>query len=241
MNRITFYEHIRMRGPFGKTFSKTQVDGINLLLDAVNGRPISHAAYLLATAWHETGGTMRPEREAFGKTDEDTINRLNRAWKAGKLGQVKAPYWRKDQSGRAWFGRGYVQLTHIENYRRASAVTGVDLVGDPSLAMRPDIAAKILVDGCEAGIFTGKKLSDYLPGDYVNARRVVNGTDKAQQIATYARAFESALQAAGYSVAKKYARKPEPPLVTPSTPPLGIAAAIAAALAALAVFFDKLF
>lgn len=56
-----------------------------------------------------------------------------------------------------------------------------------------------MVDGMEAGRFTGKKLSDYLPGDYVNARRIINGTDKAEQIAGYARQFEAALKAGGWA------------------------------------------
>ena len=47
------------------------------------------------------------------------------------------------------------------------------------------------------GDFTGKKLSDYIkPGsvDYVNARRIVNGTDCAEQIADYASKYEDALK-----------------------------------------------
>ncbi len=44
---------------------------------------------------------------------------------------------------------------------------------------------------------TGKRLSDYIkPGsvDYLNARRIVNGTDRAEQIAGYAREYERALR-----------------------------------------------
>ena len=213
MNRTAFYAALRKRdsGVFGTSLSQSQVDGLERLLSAVNGRPVSHAAYLLATAYHETGYTMQPIREAFGKTDGDTINRLERAWKAGKMPQVRTPYWRPDVSGKAWFGRGYVQLSHLDNYRKAAAITGVDLLGDPSRAMNPEVAAKILVDGSEVGLFTGKRLADYLPGDYVGARRVINGQDRAQQIATYAKTFEKALVAAGYSVTAKSAK----PITTP--------------------------
>jgi hypothetical protein len=66
-----------------------------------------------------------------------------------------------------------------------------DLIGYPDRALNAALAAKILVVGCTGGWFTGKKLSDY--PDYVNMRRVVNGTDKAEQIAEYARTFERAL------------------------------------------------
>lgn len=201
MNRATFYAALRRRssGVFGTSLRQTQVDGMERLLTASDGLHVSHVAYLLATAYHETGATMQPIREAFGKTDGDTINRLDRAWRAGKMPQVRTPYWRPDATGKAWFGRGYVQLTHRDNYAKAAAITGVDLLGDPSKAMRPDVAAKILVEGCEVGLFTGKRLSDYLPADPVNARRVINGTDKAALIAGYAKSFEAALREAGYA------------------------------------------
>lgn len=47
------------------------------------------------------------------------------------------------------------------------------------------------------GWFTGRKLSDYISGnkkDYVNARRIINGMDKAQKIANEAVIFERALR-----------------------------------------------
>lgn len=203
--REAFFAEARRR--FGR-LSQAQVDGINTILAAAEGRQISHVAYILATAWHETAKTMQPVRETLAATDRQAVARLDQAWKAGKLGSVKIPYWRYDDTGRTWLGRGYVQLTHRTNYAKAAALVSADLLGDPSLAMRPDIAAKILVEGCTAGIFTGKRLSDYLPGDYVGARRVVNGTDKAQAIAAYAVAFEAALRAGG-STARKPAAPPK--------------------------------
>ena len=83
------------------------------------------------------------------------------------------------------------------NYEKADKALGLNgaLLKDFNLAMQPTIAAQILVRGCCEGWFTGKKLSDYLP-DYVQARRVVNGLDKAALIAGYARSFEAAFVAA---------------------------------------------
>ncbi len=130
---------------------------------------------------------------------------------------MRSPYWRRDADGKAWFGRGYVQLTHKENYRKAGAMIGADLACDPDRALDPDLAARILVDGCETGIFTrangkpGHKLSDYLPGDYVGARRIVNGSDRAQTVAGHALAFEAALVAGGYGPARKPETPPEAP------------------------------
>jgi predicted chitinase len=184
-----------VRPIFGGRMTQKQVDGVEAILTATKGLPVSHRAYVLATAHHETGGGMQPVKETVfpwsknkNPSDAQVIAALDRAFKAGKMKGVKTPYWRQ-----GWFGRGYVQLTHERNYRAVSALVGVDLVADRDKALDPLIAAKVLVEGMKAGTFTGHKLSDYLPGDFVGARRVVNGTDAAEQIADTARRFEAAL------------------------------------------------
>lgn len=134
-------------------------------------------AYILATAYHETAHTMKPVREYGGE------NYL----KAKKY----YPY----------VGMGYVQLTWKENYEKASKKLGVDFVKDPKKLLEPRYAAPILVDGMLEGWFTGKKLSDYITltkSDFVNARRIVNGTDKASLIAGYASEYDKDLKAMGY-------------------------------------------
>jgi len=170
----------------------------------------AQCAYVLATAHHETAHTMHPVRETLAPTDAKAKERLTRAWKAGKLKQVKADYW---SSG--YFGRGYVQLTHKANYARAGAALNVDLVANPSKAMEPTIAAAILVRGMMEGWFSGRKLTDYVTlsqSEFNGARRVVNGTDKASLIAGYAADYDLALRIAGYDAPAK----PEPaPAETP--------------------------
>lgn len=188
-----FFEHLKP--VFGGTLSHAQKEGVRLLLAASEGQKLRHRAYILATAAHETGNTMQPVREAFGVSDDDTINRLERAWAKGQLRWVPKPYWRKDKSGKAWFGRGFVQLTFKENYKRAGDKLGVNLLEDPSRALNPDLAARILVRGMAEGWFTGRKLSDF--PDYNNMRRVVNGMDRAEHIANIARFFEAALKELG--------------------------------------------
>lgn len=202
MDKGNFFAATRRR--LGK-LSQGQVNGIEAILAAAQGMPRSHVAYILATAWRETAKSMQPVKETVmphhkdkNPSDATVVSRLDRAWKAGRLGQVKIPYWRFDDAGQAWFGRGYVQLTHKDNYRKAAALVSADLLGSPSLALNPNIAAKILVEGCKAGMFTGKKLADYLPGDYVNARKIVNGLDHAFDIAADAGGWEGALKAGGY-------------------------------------------
>ena len=174
MNRSEFYNTLRAR-VYGGSLSQKQVDGIEALLAATEGLPITYRSYLMATALHETAHTMQPIAE-YGK---------------GK----GRPYGAKGKHGQAQYGRGYVQLTWDANYEKADKALGLKgaLLKDFNLAMQPTIAAKILVRGCVEGWFTGKKLGDYLPADYVGARRVVNGTDRAAQIADYARGFEAAL------------------------------------------------
>ena len=165
-----------IRPLFGGKMTQKQVDGVNAILKASENLPVEFRAYLLATTFHETAKTMEPIRE-YGK------GRGKKYGVPGKHGQVA-------------YGRGYVQLTWDYNYEKADRILGLGgrLIRDYDLALDPKIAADILVKGSVEGWFTGKKLSDYLPGDYVNARRVINGTDKASLIAGYAQTFERALK-----------------------------------------------
>jgi hypothetical protein len=162
-----------VRAKFGN-LSQSQVDGFNTVVDLSVGLPLEHRAYIIATAWHETAHTMQPIAE-YGKGK-------------GKLyGQPTGPY------HQAYYGRGYVQLTWLKNYEKAAMATGAELVAHPDLALEPDIAGKILIEGMTGGWFTGVKLE--MCHDYVSMRRVVNGTDCNSLIAGYAMAFELALKA----------------------------------------------
>lgn len=199
MDRTAFYASVRRRtsGIFGTSLSQGQVNGCNTLLEEAEkeGTPLRFLAYILATAYHETACTMQPVRE---------------------IGKGKGRPYGKPVNGKIYYGRGYVQLTWLENYQRAAKELAVDLVRYPDDALEPDIAAVILFKGMAEGWFTGKKLSDYInldKTDYFNARRIVNGTDRAQKIAGYAKAFETALREGAYA---SQAAKPKP---VPAPPP----------------------
>nr|OAP96441.1 hypothetical protein A4U53_38195 [Rhizobium leguminosarum] len=141
---------------------------------------------------------MMPVRETCATSDNQAIARLDSAWAKGKLPWVSSPYWRQ-----GWFGRGYAQLTHENNYRTVSIKLGIDLVSFPAKALIPEIAAKVLVMGLKEGWFTGKKLSDYInlgTTNFIGARHVINGTDHAGKIAKYAVAYDATLEQGGYSV-----------------------------------------
>jgi hypothetical protein len=183
VHRDYFFDSIRYYLA-GGSLTEEQVHGCNILLDWYDNAnapiPEQHhlddrmLAYCLATAWHETAFTMQPVVEHGGE-----------AYLKSK------PYY-------PWYGRGYVQLTWEENYQKQDDKLHLDgrLMKDPDLALRPDLAAEILLLGMADGDFTGKKLAHYFTADltdWYNARRIVNGTDKANDIAAYAEKFHNAI------------------------------------------------
>ena len=183
VHRDYFFDSVR-HYLSGGSLSKEQVDGFNVLIDwfDVQNPRIPNRwhqsdrsfAYCLATAWHETAFTMQPIEEYGG------IDYLS-----------SKPYY-------PWYGRGYVQLTWEENYRLQDSKLGLRgaLMEEPGLALDPVIATKILLMGMADGDFTGKKLGHYFTDDltdWYNARRIVNGTDKASEIAAYAEKFHNAI------------------------------------------------
>ena len=138
---------------------------------------LRQAAYLLATTKHETANTFAPIEE-YGR---------------GK----GLPYGKPDPvTGLAYFGRGYVQLTWARNYKSMGKALNLPLFLHPNLALRYDVAYKIMSYGMAHGAFTGVALSRYITDqrtDYLNARRIINGTDRAELIAGYATAIEQML------------------------------------------------
>lgn len=189
-NRQLFFDNARPL--FNGRINQSQVDGINSLLSVIDGSLVNEQAYMLATAYHETAMTMQPVVEYGGVKyfDKYDVGQLAKA-----LGNTPA----KDGDGYKYRGRGYVQLTGFANYKRAGQKLNIDLVNNPDLATDPTSAGRIMLTGMLEGWFTGKKLGDYISlyqADYVNARRIINGLDKADKIAGHAVVFERALRAA---------------------------------------------
>ena len=168
----------------------------------------NQAAYVLATANHETAGSIEPIKETVmpyhkdkNPSDIEVKTRLTRAWNDGELPWVRSDYWTD-----GYFGRGYVQLTWLRNYRKARDEIGVDFVKSPDLVMNKKHAAKILVIGSRDGWFTGRSLGDYITlskSDFINARRVINGVDRAEDVAILARDYDALLLADGYGVSDR--------------------------------------
>lgn len=156
------------------------------------------AANVLAQAFWETAGKMKPIREMGGEA------------------------YLKKKKYYPYVGMGYVQLTWLENYQDWSKRIGVDFVKNPRLLLVPEYSARILVEGMKLGTFTKKKLSSYLKNgifDHFNARDIVNGDKNkkikesnqtvGQRIVQLAEGYDKALQTSGYdskSVAKAEAK-----------------------------------
>jgi predicted chitinase len=185
-----FYDDVRPL--FDGHLSQSQVDGIEAILTAIENAGITDerkTAYILATIFHECAKTMQPIAE-FGKgAGRDYGKKLKMGGGPGK----RIPYNTPDE---LYYGRGYVQLTWYENYENMGRLLHVDLLNIPGLALEPAIAAAIMIKGMTGGLFTGRSLGEFMNDDHtdwVNARKIINGLDHAETIASYAKVFYKGL------------------------------------------------
>jgi putative chitinase len=190
-DRKHFYDTVR-KNLFRGTLTQAQVDGMNYLLqiwerhfEEANPRDgTKWLAYALATFFHETAERMEPIEE-YGKG-------------SGKsYGKPAGPH------NQCYYGRGYVQLTWETNYKNGQQFLmdryGVkcNIYPKASEALIHEVSALVSYDGMIYGWFTGVGLPKYFNAtveDPVNARRIVNGTDKADMIAGYYWKFKPALK-----------------------------------------------
>jgi len=156
----------------GRKLTQLQVNGINTILQECEGLDKRFTAYILSTVFHETAQRMQPVKEFGGE--------------AYLRSKAYYPY----------YGRDLVHTTWKGNYEKAKRFSGIDVVANPDLIGQMPLAAKVAVVFMMKGWFTGKKLADYfndIKTDPVNARRIINGTDKAELIAGYYNTFLKAL------------------------------------------------
>lgn len=217
MNRAAFYDSLRPH----VNLTTQNVFGTEKMLDyaVARGTPLNRLAYILATAWWETAQTMTPVVEAYW---------MSEAWRRQNLRYYP------------WHGRGLVQTTWEDNYRKMSPEVGADLIKNPNLLLEWRYALPALFIGMEKGLYTGAGLDDHIDlidepdaddlREYMNARRVVNGTDKAATIANLALRFENALKAGGYAGAVPPVPVPKPSNVEDAAVGTGAAAGIGLAI-----------
>jgi len=145
-------------------------------------------AYILATAEHESG--LQPIPEIWGPTN------AQRGYEGrSDLGNTHPG------DGFRYRGRGFIQITGRDRYTAWSQELGIDLVSDPSKALDPAIAARILVQGMKEGGFRpvgkgsvrgGYRLGEFIHEgsriDFKGARNIVNYPDPGQAADIFKRA-----------------------------------------------------
>ncbi len=183
---INYYGFFKIVRDHYGPLKQYQVDGFDIILQEWERRQLTdlrHLAYMLATVWHETARTMMPLRE-FGK---------------GKGRR----YGKKDpETQQVYYGRGYVQLTWADNYKRMGEILDIPLYSQPELACSPPVAVAILFEGMfkgasQRGDFTGLALEHFFSDDKcdpIGARAIINGTDSAVKIASHYDVFLKALK-----------------------------------------------
>lgn len=163
-----------------KTLSKPAQDGLNTVLTFLECDPNvtdqRWISYCLATTFHETAGTWTPLEE-YGK---------GRGLKYGTPDK---------RTGQTYYGRGYVQATWYDNYKmltdawnKSHLQVPVDFTLHPELLCIPEYAYWAMSYGMRTGAYTGVGLKTYFNdkrADPINARKIINGTDKAELIAGY--------------------------------------------------------
>ena len=220
-DREVYFDSVRASLFAGK-LSQQQVNGQEAILGEWELPQVEPAmtdvrwlAYALATTYHETSQEMWPIEE-YGHGD----------------GQ---PYGVQDpETSQTYYGRGYVQLTWRENYRRATQELGLegdaDLEWHAEMALDPQIAADVMFQGMREGWFrasndgkaqTFERYFNNSIDDAYTAREIING-DKTRVpswsngvsignlIKGYHNKFLMALQASETNVRPKPEPEPEP-------------------------------
>lgn len=215
INKKMFYD--KYRDLFGNIKKDSSVKSIDTLINELDKldikiRPIEKMSYMLATVRHECGGDMLPITENLNYS----ARRLTQVWPSRFPNIDIAKKYAYDQErlgnlvyggrlgngileGYKYRGRGYVQITGYDNYKRFEQLLDLPLTNAPDLATKPDTAAQIWSKGMVEGLFTGRKLNSFINArivDYFGARSVINADKNrvGKNIKTDAKKFEEILR-----------------------------------------------
>lgn len=193
INRIAFFNRLKTQRLYS-TLNKGHVEGFDAIINEweANSKLTDDRwlAYIMATIYHEVNKTMQPIDEYGKGAGRSYGQKLKMGGGPGK----RIPY---TTPNKLYYGRGLVQCTWFENYENLSKTTRAkverwDFINNPELmlVMKPSVWCAFY--GMTTGLFTGRKLADYFNDkkeDPVNARKIINGTDKAELIALYYKRF----------------------------------------------------
>jgi predicted chitinase len=192
INKDIFFNEYKKN--FNGILSKS-IEGLSKLIELCNDKKpfdnVCQLAYFFATIKHETALTFKPIRE-LGSVNyfikNYFINPLQRRWLANESKSDAVKY----------CGRGYAMITGKGNYKRFANYLNIDILNSPELALMPSVAFEILVYGFKHGAFAQKNNIEYYINEnkcnYLDARKIINGTDKKNLVAEYAKRFEVILK-----------------------------------------------
>lgn len=220
IDRKKFFDGVRA-GFHRGSLNAGQVSSYNAILDAAAAYAVTdlrHIAYALATTYGEVGAAFVPVHE------KGPVSYFDKYEPGTTLGKRLGNTLKGD--GYRFRGRGFPQITGRANYAKLGPHVGIDLLANPDRALEPAVAAKLMIIGMKLGLFTGVSFKTYFndKSDWTNARRIINGTDRAGEIAAYGTRYWAILRAsevAGDEVAGNGTNtaKPEPASPPPSVPP----------------------
>lgn len=195
-----FYDNLRA-GLFHGKISGHQFEGIEAFLNEWNrqkGYDWRRLCYMLGTAYHETAGTMQPIEEFGHGTGRDYGKKL----KMGSGPGNRIPYTKPDK---LYYGRGHTQNTWYENYLALTKAAKAqarnwDFMNQPELLLQMEPSIWATFYAMKVGLYTGKRLDQFFnreTEDWIGARKIINGSDRAATVASYAMHFYDAVAGAG--------------------------------------------
>ena len=150
-------------GNYLSTLTANQLSNIYIIIDEMDKAGITNKhtqAAILDTVSKESAFYPQSEtsykntsnsriKEIFGSrvpSDDDSLTNLKQNDVAFFDAVYGGRYGNSSNEGYKFRGRGFNQLTFKGNYSSIGSRIGVDLVSNPDLANRIDVAAKILID-----------------------------------------------------------------------------------------------